>query len=292
MPTLSALITLMRPRQWTKNFVVFAGLLFSGNLLQPDLLWRTLQAFLAYCLATGAVYLFNDLRDLEFDRHHPIKKHRPLPAGQVQPLTVAIAAPILALVSLVWGWTLSPIFALCVAGYLALNLAYTLGLKHWVILDVFVITAGFVLRAAAGALLIEVVISPWLLIVTTLLSLFLGFAKRRHELVTLGAVQARAHRPSLGEYSPELLDQFMSVVASSTIIAYSLYAFTSLTAHEHHRLMLTIPFVIYGILRYLYLVYQKHLGGAPEQILLGDLPLIIDIAGWIGTVIVILHFKA
>jgi len=284
----AAFFQLIRPKQWTKNFVVFAGLIFSANLFDPALFWRALQAFAVFCLATGAIYVFNDMKDLAQDRLHPEKRKRPLAAGKITAGQAGVGGWILAGISLGWAFALSWQMAGLVAVYMGLNLAYSLKLKHYVILDVFVITVGFVLRAAAGAVVIAVEISPWLLIVTTLLSLFLGFAKRRHELVSMGA-DAHRHRPSLGEYSPELLDQYINMVASSTIIAYSLYAFTSPTAHQHHYLMLTIPFVIYGILRYLYLVYQKNLGGAPEFILLQDWPLIIDILLWTATVGFILH---
>ncbi|MCK5218021.1 decaprenyl-phosphate phosphoribosyltransferase [bacterium] len=285
---MTALFQLMRPKQWTKNLVVFAGLVFSANFFNAGMLIRVVQAFAIFCLAAGAIYIFNDIRDVEKDRRHPEKKHRPLAAKKIKAGTAAIAGVFLMLASLVWGLALSWMFALAVVIYILLNIAYTAGWKHLVILDVFIITAGFVIRAAAGALIIAVPISSWLLIVTTLISLFLGFAKRRHELITLGD-KAPKHRPSLEEYSPALLDQFISVVASATIIAYSLYAFTSETAQTHHYLMLTVPFVIYGILRYLYLVYQKNLGGAPEMILLRDKCLIADIVLWILTVGFILH---
>ncbi len=285
---MTALFQLMRPKQWTKNLVVFAGLVFSANFFNPGMLLRVVQAFAIFCLAAGAIYIFNDIRDAENDRRHPEKKHRPLAAKKIPTGTAVMAGIFLMLTSLAWGLALSGMFALAVVVYIILNIAYTSGLKHLVILDVFIITAGFVIRAAAGALVIDVPISSWLLIVTTLISLFLGFAKRRHELITLGD-KAPKHRPSLEEYSPALLDQFIGVVASATIIAYSLYAFTSETAQEHHYLMLTVPFVIYGILRYLYLVYQKNLGGAPELILLRDKYLIADIVLWILTVGFILH---
>ncbi len=285
---MTALFQLMRPKQWTKNLVVFAGLVFSANFFNPGMLIRVVQAFAIFCLAAGAIYIFNDIRDVEKDRRHPEKKNRPLAAKKIKPGAATLAGVLLMLASLIWGLTLSGIFTLTVLIYIVLNIAYTSGLKHLVILDVFIITAGFVIRAAAGALVIDVPISSWLLIVTTLISLFLGFAKRRHELITLGD-KAPRHRPSLEEYSPELLDQFISIVAAATIIAYSLYAFTSVTAQVHHYLMLTVPFVIYGILRYLYLVYQKNLGGAPELILLRDKYLIAVILLWILAVGLILH---
>jgi 4-hydroxybenzoate polyprenyltransferase len=281
-------LQLMRPRHWTKNLVVFAGLVFSANLLQGSMALKTLQAFLVFCLAAGAVYIFNDLRDAQSDRLHPEKKKRPLAAGLMAPQTAAAGAAGILAVALAWGFVLSKEFAWVVAGYVLLNAGYSWGLKRLVILDVFSLSTGFVLRAVAGAVVIGVEISPWLLVVTTLLSLFQGFAKRRHELVTMGD-KAVSHRRSLEEYSPVLLDQFMGVLASSTIIAYSLYTFTSTTAREHHWLMLTVPLVIYGILRYLYLVYQRNLGGSPEQILLKDKPMLATVILWMLVTGWILH---
>ncbi|MCK5242484.1 decaprenyl-phosphate phosphoribosyltransferase [bacterium] len=288
MKQLTAVLQLIRPKQWTKNLVVFAGLMFTGSFFNLELFLRVSQAFVIFCLAAGAIYILNDIKDTESDQQHPEKKKRPLAAKKIKPRTALIVSMFLLLVSLGWSFLIAPIFFYSVLGYILLNFAYTWGLKNHVILDVFIVTCGFVIRAAAGAWIIEAPISPWLLIVTTLLALFLGFAKRRHELITMGD-HATKHRKSLGEYSPELLDQFMSVVASSTIIAYSLYAFTSTTAQEYHYLMLTIPFVIYGILRYLYLVYQRNLGGAPELILLRDKPLITVILLWVLTVGFIIH---
>jgi 4-hydroxybenzoate polyprenyltransferase len=286
--TLRALWQLARPRQWTKNLVVFAGLLFSANLLHLDLLFRTVQAFLVFCLAASAVYVFNDLYDRESDRHHPVKSKRPLAAGSIPVETASLAAALALALALGWAFWLARDLGLAVTAYVLLNLAYTLGLKRVVILDVFVISSGFVLRAAGGALAIAVTISPWLLVVASLLSLFLGFAKRRHELVSLGAA-ATLHRPSLEEYSAPLLDQFLNVLAAATIIGYSLYAFTSSTAQQYHNLMLTVPFVIYGVLRYLFLVAQRNLGGSPELVLLKDPPMLTTILLWAATAAFILH---
>ncbi|MBN1594656.1 decaprenyl-phosphate phosphoribosyltransferase [candidate division FCPU426 bacterium] len=281
-------LQLVRPQQWHKNLVVFAGLIFSGHLAHLPLVVKAVQAFMVFCLAAGAIYIINDVKDRESDRQHPVKKQRPLAAGRITPGEAGWLAGLLLLASLAWGLFLTPFFAFTVAVYVLLNLSYTYGLKNYVIVDVFIITTGFVLRAAAGAMIISVPISSWLLVVTTLGALFLGFAKRRHELITMGD-RAAAHRKSLGEYSPELLDQFMGVVASCTIIAYSLYAFTSQTASEYQYLMLTVPFVIYGILRYLYLVYQRNLGGTPELIFLQDKPLITAIVLWFLAVVFILQ---
>jgi 4-hydroxybenzoate polyprenyltransferase len=283
MDKLKAFLQLMRPKQWTKNFVVFVGLIFSGHFLNLAMGWTALQAFIIFCITAGAVYIFNDIRDVDSDRAHPQKKYRPLAAKRLPVPAASVGGSLLMIIGLMWSFFLSPLFALVVLAYVLLNMAYSLGLKHVVILDVFIITTGFVLRAMAGAIVIHVAISPWLVVVTILLSLFLGFAKRRHELITMGD-EAAAHRPSLDDYSPALLDQFMGVVASATIIAYSLYAFTSPTASRNDYFMLTVPMVIYGILRYLYLVYQKNLGGAPEVILLSDKPLLAAILLWIITV--------
>jgi 4-hydroxybenzoate polyprenyltransferase len=277
------LLQLMRPRQWTKNLVVFAGLAFSANLFNASLAFKTLQAFIIFCLTAGAVYIFNDILDRESDRLHPEKRLRPLAAGKISPETAGGMAFIFIAVALAWAFILSVSLGVILLAYVFLNAAYSLGLKRMVILDVIVISTGFVLRAVAGALVISVTISPWLLVVASLLSLFLGFAKRRHELVTMGEL-AVSHRPSLEEYSPALLDQFLGMLSSCTIMAYSLYAFTSVTGRQHNLLMLTVPFVIYGILRYLYLVYQKNQGGSPEMILLKDRPMLVTIVLWMAAV--------
>jgi 4-hydroxybenzoate polyprenyltransferase len=290
MRALKAFFQLIRPKQWTKNLVVFAGLMFSANLLDAARFFQVLQLFVVFCLAAGAVYIFNDWKDLSADRLHPQKKNRPLAAKAISPQLALTGALILLAASLAWSAALSPLMLGVVLLYLLLNAAYSLGLKNVVLLDVFTVTAGFVLRAAAGAWLIQVPISSWLLIVTTLLSLFLGFAKRRHELLVLGE-RAAQHRRSLGEYSAQLLDQVMGVVASATIISYCLYAATSPTAREYHDLMLTVPFVLYGVLRYLYLVYQKNQGGAPELILLRDRPMLVTILLWVLTAGLILYLK-
>lgn len=283
MTTITAFIQLIRPKQWTKNLVVFVGVIFSNNFLDLPMVLATIQAFIIFCLSAGAIYIINDMKDIESDRAHPVKKNRPLASKQLTLPFAGAMAGLFAVGSLAWSFLLAPVFGLIVLAYMLLNLSYTLGLKHIVILDVFLITTGFVLRAIGGAVIIDVAISPWLIVVTILLSLFLGFAKRRHELITMGD-EAVAHRPALDDYSPALLDQFMGVVASATIIAYSLYAFNSPTASQNDYFMVTVPLVIYGILRYLYLVYQKNLGGSPEVILLSDKPLIVTILLWIGTV--------
>lgn len=277
-------VVAMRPRQWTKNLLLFAGLLFAEKLGDLPRVWLNLLAFLSFCLISGAVYIYNDLRDVEEDRLHPRKRHRPIASGKL-PVAVAtwwmLSAALLGLVLAFW---IRPAFGGLAIAYLALSLVYSLGAKYIVILDVFLIAAGFVLRALAGAVAIDVHISGWLLACTTMLSLFLGFCKRRHELVLLGE-EAVNHRATLGEYSVVLLDQFIAIASSATIITYALYTIQSATAAQHENLKYTIPLVMYGVFRYLYLVYRKDLGGAPEQVLLEDRGIQATILLWIAVAV-------
>ena len=285
----------VRPKQWTKNLLVFLALIFSMNLYwEPfdltsvgHLLARTVAAFALFCLVSSSEYLINDLVDLENDRQHPQKRLRPLASGGLKPSYALITAVFLVALSLPLSFWLGRLFGAVVLGYVILMLLYSLALKHIVIIDVFTIAAGFVLRAVAGAVVINVPISPWLYICTVLGALFIGFSKRRHELVLLNN-DAPKHRRSLEEYTPQLLEQLIAVVAPAAVIAYSLYTFSATNLPQNHAMMLTIPFVIYGIFRYLYLVHSKNLGGTPEEILLSDLPLIIDIALWVVASTVIL----
>jgi len=270
----------MRPRQWSKNLLLFAGLLFAEKLGDTTRVWLNLLAFLSFCLISGAVYIYNDLRDVEEDRLHPQKRLRPIASGRL-PATVAgwwMTGAMLA--GLLLAFWIRPAFGWLAVLYVVLSLAYSLGAKHIVILDVFLIAAGFVLRALAGAVAIDVNISGWLLACTTLLALFLGFCKRRQEIITLGE-EAVNHRVTLGEYSVGLLDQFIAIVSSATIITYALYTIQSATATQHENLKYTIPLVMYGIFRYLYLVHRKDLGGAPEQVLLEDRGIQATILLWI-----------
>ncbi len=277
-------VVAMRPRQWTKNLLLFAGLLFAEKLGDLPRVWLNLLAFLSFCLISGAVYIYNDLRDVEEDRLHPRKRHRPIASGKL-PVAVAtwwmLSAALLGLVLAFW---IRPAFGGLAIAYLALSLVYSLGAKYIVILDVFLIAAGFVLRALAGAVAIDVHISGWLLACTTMLSLLLGFCKRRHELVLLGE-EAVNHRATLGEYSVVLLDQFIAIASSATIITYALYTIQSATAAQHENLKYTIPLVMYGVFRYLYLVYRKDLGGAPEQVLLEDRGIQATILLWIAVAV-------
>jgi 4-hydroxybenzoate polyprenyltransferase len=283
-----AVLVSMRPKQWTKNLLVFAPLIFAGDLDDPRLIAIGAAAFAVFCMIAGAAYIFNDLTDLQADKLHRKKRARPLAAGELSPRVAVAAAAALTAVSLAGAFALGRPFALVVIGYALLQVAYTLYLRHQVILDVMALATGFVLRAVGGAAAIAVSISPWLLVCTALLALFLGLAKRRHELVLLEE-DAEGHRPVLGHYSAELVDEMISAVTSSTIVAYALYTFFSPTAAHTRYLMLTVPFVVYGLFRYLYLIHEKNLGGNPEDLLLADIPLMVDIVLWLAAVVILLY---
>ena len=287
---LKDLFLTLRPKQWIKNGALFAPLLFSQNLLNGPLFIKTLEAFGLFCLLTGSVYIFNDLKDLKEDRRHPIKRNRPLASGRVNPTLAGIVAFLFLIMSFLIGWRISVPLVEIMGAYLLLQILYTLYLKHLVILDIFSIAAGFVFRVVAGGLTIGVHLSPWLLICTMLLSLFLAMAKRRHELIFLKE-EAVNHRGILKEYSPYLLDQMMGVVTATTVMSYALYTISEETISKFHtpNLIFTMPFVLYGIFRYLYLVHQKVEGGRPEEILLTDLPLLLTVLGWTITVLVVLY---
>ncbi len=275
---LRALLKTMRPRQWTKNAFLFAALVFDGKLFHlPDFL-RTLAGFGLFCLISSAVYIFNDLLDIEADRQHPVKKNRPIASGKLR-IPVAITAGVtLSLLAIALGSLLAWQFVLTILFYFFMMLAYSKWLKHVPILDVLILAAGFVLRVHAGTTLIVVErFSPWLYVLMTLLALYLGFGKRRAELALL-ANDATLHRKVLDGYTIPLLDQFITIVSGTTILAYSLYTFFRLP--DNHTLMLTIPFVIYAIFRYLYLIQVKQIGGEPEEILLSDHPFQISIFLW------------
>lgn len=288
--TLGALVASLRPRQWTKNLLVFAGLIFSRGLHEPVLLARSTLAFVLFCLLSGGVYLINDVLDAERDRAHPQKRHRPVASGRVRP-SVAVAAGLLLLVgATLAAFALSLRLGVVALAYAALLTAYSIGLKHVVIVDTLIIAGGFVLRALAGVVVLDIEFSYWLLFCTILLALFLTFGKRRHELLALEG-GATDHRPILSEYSPQLLDQMIAVVTASTLMAYALYTM----APDTHarlgttRLPLTIPFVLYGIFRYLYLLYRRDLGGNPSEHLLTDRALLVAVALWGVTVVLVLY---
>ncbi|HYD47241.1 MAG TPA: decaprenyl-phosphate phosphoribosyltransferase [Terriglobales bacterium] len=284
------LIRLMRPAEWIKNSLVFGPLIFSKHLFDLHALALVTLAFFCFCVIASGAYVMNDLQDCERDRQHPLKRLRPLPAGRIsRPTAVALAA-VLMIGGIGAAAVLGTGFLTLTALYLGLQFAYTYWLKEIVILDVMAIAAGFVIRAAAGGVVIDVPISPWLIICTFLLMLFLGFSKRRHEL-TLLEENATHHRASLREYSPYFLDQMISVVTASTVVAYAIYTVSPEVREKlgTELLYLTIPFVLFGIFRYLYLVHQREQGGNPSRVLLSDRPLLADILLWFLTVAVLLY---
>ncbi|MCG0239812.1 MAG: decaprenyl-phosphate phosphoribosyltransferase [Firmicutes bacterium] len=276
----------LRPKQWTKNLLVFAAYLFSVDRVGADAFWRTALAFLLFSLVSGCVYILNDFVDLEADRQHPEKRHRPMASGRLSP-TVALAfGAVVLLVSLVAAFRLSPGFGWILTGYLALNLGYSFFLKHLVILDIMAIAAGFVLRALGGSAVIGVGITPWFLLCVFLLSLLLATGKRRHEVLLLKH-QKGLHRRVLDQYSVEFLDQISGILTTGAILTYSMFTF--LSGRTPH-LMWTIPLVIYGMFRYLYLVHVLGQGGKPEDLLLQDRGLLAAVLLYGAAVVAILKW--
>jgi 4-hydroxybenzoate polyprenyltransferase len=280
----------LRPQQWVKNLLVLAPLLFSQNLFVPGAVLKSLLAFATFCLVSSSVYVFNDLQDREEDRSHPQKRLRPIASGELASgaaLGIVIALLLLALTG---GLAVGTTFTTIIGCYWIINLLYSARLKHLVILDVFAIASGFVLRVVGGGLAIQVEISHWLVLCTMLLSLFLGFSKRRHELIILGN-GALNHRRVLGEYSPQFLDMMIGIVTACTVMSYALYTVSEETVHRFHTraLLMTLPFVLYGIFRYLYVVYHKNQGGDPTESLLSDWSMIINICLWAATAGIILY---
>jgi 4-hydroxybenzoate polyprenyltransferase len=288
---LKALFKTMRPRQWTKNVFIFAALVFDKQLFVVDSFLRTAAGFALFCLISSSVYIFNDLADIEADRMHPEKKKRPIPSGQLSVGAAWAAGILLVAIALGLGYLLAPAFAGVVGLYFLINMAYSKWLKHIPIVDVLIIAAGFVLRVGAGVTLIDVErFSPWLYVVMTLLSLFLGFGKRRAELALL-THGAGSHRKVLDGYTIPLLDQYIMIVSSTTIVAYSLYTFSAPNVPANHTMMLTIPFVVYTIFRYLYLIHVDDEGGSPEEILLTDRPFQIAMVLWAITVFIVFYLS-
>lgn len=289
---ISAVIKTARPYHWQKNLIVFAALIFAHKYNELRSLLLALQAFASFCLASSSIYFLNDISDRDKDKLHPAKKNRPIASGKLSLAAARLTTVGFLAGAILVGFSLEMSFLYLLIGYILLNLAYNLGLKNVVIIDVMIISFGFVLRAAAGAAAINVPISSWLLVCTTLLAFFLGFAKRRHELVILGN-GAVSHRQSLAHYSPYFLDQMISVVTASTVVAYSFYTLSPEIQEKFHskNLYLTIPFVLYGIFRYLYLVHQKEEGGNPAKLMITDMPLMICVILWVLTVIAIIQFK-
>jgi 4-hydroxybenzoate polyprenyltransferase len=288
-PSLASWLGSLRPEQWTKNLIVFAALIFGRRLMDPTAVGLSLAVFLIFCAVSSAGYLLNDVLDRDVDRMHPHKSHRAIASGLITPASALAMAGLLAATALLAAATMRVELALVAAAYLALSAGYSRLLKHVVILDVLTIAVGFVLRAAAGAIAIAVPISQWLLVCTILLALFLALSKRRHEL-TLLAGAAPGHRRILEEYNPYLLDQMIGVVTASTLVAYIIYCTSPETIEKFGttQLVLTTPFPIYGIFRYLYLVHQKGTG-SPSEVLLTDRPLMLCIALWATAVVAIIY---
>ncbi|MCF7753018.1 decaprenyl-phosphate phosphoribosyltransferase [Paenibacillus xylanexedens] len=281
--TVSGLIRLLRPKQWTKNLLLFAALLFSFEEIRTETILATLLGFILFSLVAGCVYILNDFVDRDRDRQHPVKKYRPMASGQVNPSHALLFGILLLILSVGTAFMMNPLFGVLCIVYFLLNVSYSFVLKHLVILDMMTIAAGFVLRAIAGGVLIHVPFTPWFLICTMLLSLFLAIGKRRNELTLLEG-NTGSHRKVLDNYSITLLDQFNTIVTTATIISYSLFTFTSdRTIH----LMWTIPLVIYGMFRYLYLIHMKNQGGSPDRVLFEDKPILITVMLYVISVITI-----
>ena len=290
------LLKATRPRQWAKNLLIFLAFFFTigdhgGGGLSGEIAMasRSALAVLLFSLLTGATYIINDLMDAEQDRQHPQKRNRSIASGRLSPSVALAGAVALSVLGVAFAFRLDREFGWVSVLYLALNLAYSVSIKHVVILDVLSISAGFVLRAVAGALVINVPISPWLFVMTSLGALMIALGKRRSELTVLGAASGTT-RSVLDEYTVPLVDQFIAVVAPATVVSYTLYTFTSPTLPENHAMMLTVPFVVYGVFRYLFLVHKRELGGEPEEIFLTDRPLMINNILWLATATSILLF--
>jgi 4-hydroxybenzoate polyprenyltransferase len=279
----------LRPKQWTKNGFIFAALIFDIKLFQFAPLLKTFLGFILLCIISGTIYLINDLVDVEKDRQHPTKKYRPIPSGRI-PFKVAVATAIaLTAISLPLSFLLDFNFGIIATGYWLLQLAYSLILKNIVIVDVLTVAAGFVLRVAGGVALVSAArFSPWLYVFTVLLALFLVLGKRRQELALLKG-QAVSTRSILSEYNLPFLDEMMAIVTAGTVMTYAFYTFSAPNLPNDHLMMLTIPFVIYGIFRYLYVIHVQGDGGAPDEVLLIDRPLQISIGLFMLTAVVILY---
>ncbi len=291
MRSLLGLIRTMRPKQWTKNVIIYAGLVFDGQLFNFEALTRVTLSFVLLCLAASTVYIINDLFDIERDKLHPKKRYRPLASGMLSPSLAIVAAIVFPLFSLSVAWSYSPVFALILLVYIIINILYSFRLKHVVIIDVLTITAGYVLRVAGGSVVITgVKFSPWLYAVIALLALFLAITKRRQELLALGDISGST-RPIFKQYNQALLDEMLRMVSTSTLVAYILYTIESpsvLLANTKLALI-TVPFVMYGLFRYMYLIYVRGEGSAPDEVLLKDYPLQLAIVLWGISFIVVLY---
>lgn len=281
----------LRIKQWLKNLFIFAAIVFDRQLTNWDSLTRTISGFIIFCLLSSSVYVFNDIFDIKADQSHPKKKNRPIASGRITIHQALFTGLLLTVVSLTWAYSIKFNFFLISAIYLILNIIYSKWLKHLPIIDVMIIASGFVLRVAAGVALIKVErFSPWLYVVTTLLALFIGFGKRRAELMLL-ARDANQHRTVFDGYTIDFLDQLITIVSGTTIVAYSLYTFSAPNLPTNHAMMMTIPFVIYGIFRYLYLIKVQQSGGEPEELVMKDRPLQATIFIWVISVLAIFYFS-
>jgi 4-hydroxybenzoate polyprenyltransferase len=288
--TLAALFETLRPQQWVKNGFVFAALIFSQSLTRGDRCLRVTLAALVFCLISSAAYILNDILDAAEDRRHPTKKFRPIAAGRISPSVAGMAGVLLGGAGLLGAWKLNAGFLGIVVAYLALNVLYSSFLKKVVLLDVFIVAAGFLFRVIGGGLVIQVPISPWLIVCTTLLALFIALSKRRHELVLLGA-QAPEHRAILASYTPYFLDQLIGIVTASTVVTYALYTLSPDVQSKFpgKRLEITIPFVLFGIFRYLHLIHHHEQGGNPARVLFTDPVLLSVVLIWAASVIFIIY---
>jgi 4-hydroxybenzoate polyprenyltransferase len=288
--TLRALVETLRPQQWVKNGFIFAALIFSQSLTRWDRCRQVILAALVFCLVSSATYVLNDILDASEDRHHPTKKLRPIASGRISASKAALIGAILGGIGLIAAWRLSTSFFGIVVAYLAINVLYSTFLKHIALLDVFIVAAGFLLRVIAGGLVIRVAISPWLIVCTTLLALFIALSKRRHELVLLGD-NASNHRAILADYSPYFLDQLIGIVTASTVVTYALYTLSPDVQSKFpgKRLELTIPFVLFGIFRYLHLIHHGEHGGNPTRSLFTDPVLLSVVLLWAASVILIIY---
>ncbi|MGD9046604.1 MAG: decaprenyl-phosphate phosphoribosyltransferase [Anaerolineae bacterium] len=283
------LLRTFRPRQWIKNVFVFAALVFDQKLTDWPLLGKTIVAFILFCMISSTVYIMNDLVDLEKDKQHPKKKRRALPSGQLKPWFAIVSAIAILAVCLPLSFWLDPYFGLIIVTYFLLNIAYSFKLKNIVIIDVMVVTAGFVLRVAAGVIIVDAArFSPWLYLSILFLGLFLSIGRRRHE-ITLLQEGANSHRKILEEYNLKLLDDMTHLVTTAAVISYSLYTFSAVNLPSNHSMMLTIPFVLYGVFRYQYLIHVRGEGGAPEMLVYTDLPLLVDLVLWGVAVVLIMY---
>jgi 4-hydroxybenzoate polyprenyltransferase len=283
------LIKTMRPRQWLKNGLVYAALFFDRKVIDLESFARTTAAFILLCMVSSAVYIMNDLVDIDNDRRHPTKKTRPLAAGELSPALAIVVAIILAIGGLAAGFILSPTLGWILLTYLVIQVAYTFYFKHVVLMDVILVASGFILRVGAGVAVISVQrFSPWLYVCTGLLALLMALGRRRHELSLLG-LDAGNHRAILEEYTIDLIDRLIGIVAGAALVAYSLYTFMAEGLPENNLMMLTIPFVLYGIFRYLYLIHVKHEGGAPEDIFIRDRPMQLALFFWAVVVFFVLY---